>query len=84
MLTYEKFLTLPIKVRALLIKKLLNKLNYGLLSETLGEDKAYKKALKKYQIDNGFTGNCIISKDVFQSFVYKIPDINSIWKELNK
>lgn len=82
MITFEKFLVSPIKVRTLFTKKLLNKLNYGPLPETFIEDKLYKKALKKYQLDNNFGGNCVVSKDVFQSFVNYIPDINDIWNEM--
>ena len=68
MLTYEKFSVAPIKVRVLYVKKLLNKLKFD-LDENFNEDKKYKKALKKFQHDNGFGENCVVSKDVFYCLI---------------
>ena len=80
-ITYEKFSVAPIKIRVLLIKKLLNNIGYK-LEETYKEDKPYKKALKDYQEQNGFIGNCIINNSVFASFIKNIPQIDSIWNEV--
>lgn len=81
MITYKKFSISPMKVRILFIKKLLNHLGYN-LNENFLEDKDYKKALKHYQTNNGFTGNCIINEDTFQLFINNVPDANKIWNEI--
>lgn len=81
MITFEKFSTLPIKVRVLFIKKLLNELGYN-LEENFHEDKQYKKALKKYQESNNFSGNCIISHDVFNTITTQVSNHNDIWKSI--
>lgn len=81
MLTFEKFSVSPIKVRTLFIKKLLNELGYN-LDENFLEDKKYKKSLRKYQIDNGFAGNCVISNDVFYSFMNNVSNAQLIWNNM--
>lgn len=81
MITYEKFSVSPMKVRTLFVKKLLNKMNYN-LKEDFYEDKQYKKALKHYQVSNGFAGNCIISHDVFYHLINNVHDANSIWNTI--
>lgn len=81
MITFDKFSISPMKVRILYIKKLLNKLNYN-VDETFYDDKQYKKALKKFQIENNFTGNCVITSDVFDAFLNKVPEANKIWNDM--
>lgn len=81
MITFDKFSTAPMKVRILYIKKLLNVLGYN-LEETFYDDKYYKKALKKFQIENNFTGNCVVTSDIFDVFINKIPEANKIWKDM--
>lgn len=81
MITFDKFSISPMKVRILYIKKLLNKLNYN-VDETFYDDKQYKKALKKFQIENNFTGNCVITSDVFDVFLNKVPEANKIWNDM--
>lgn len=81
MITFDKFSVSPMKVRILYIKKLLNKLNYN-VDETFYDDKQYKKALKKFQIENNFTGNCVITSDVFDVFLSKVPEANKIWNDM--
>jgi hypothetical protein len=81
MLTYEKFSTSPMKVRILYVKKLLNKIGYN-LEETFIEDKGYKKALKKFQSNNGFGENCVVSKDVFCCLIEQVEDFDNIWKNM--
>lgn len=81
MITFNEFSVAPIKVRILYIKKLLNVLGYN-LEETFYDDKYYKKALKKFQIENNFTGNCVVTSDVFNVFINKIPEANKIWKDM--
>ena len=81
MLTYEKFSTNPMKVRTLYVKKLLNKIGYN-LEETFIEDKDYKKALKKFQSNNGFGENCVVSKDVFYCLIKHVEDFDNIWKNM--
>lgn len=83
MLTYEKFSIAPVKVRVLYIKKLLNKLEFN-LDETFNEDKYYKKALKKFQSNNGFGENCVVSKDVFYCLINKVNNYDKIWNEVKK
>ena len=80
MLTYEKFSTAPVKVRTLYIKKLLNVLGYN-LEETFSEDKSYKTALKEFQSNNGFSKNCVVSKEVFIVLINQISNHYSIWLE---
>lgn len=81
MLTYEKFSTTPVKVRVLYVKKLLNALGFN-LEETFSEDKYYKKALKKFQSNNGFGENCVVSKDVFTCLIEQVEDYEIIWKNM--
>lgn len=81
MLTYEKFLISPIKVRTLFIKKLLNELDYN-LEETFIEDKPYKKALKDYQSNHDFVSNCVITSDVFYSLLENAKSAITIWEKL--
>lgn len=81
MFNYEKFSTAPIKVRVLYVKKLLNNLGYN-LEENFIEDKKYKTALKKFQADNNFGTNCIISKEVFYCLISQVKDYQLIWKNL--
>ena len=81
MLTYEKFSTAPVKVRTLFTKKLLNKLGFN-LEENFTEDKYYKRALKKFQSNNGFGENCIVSKDVFYCLIEQVEDFDIIWKNM--
>ncbi len=81
MITFDKFSIAPMKVRILYIKKLLNVLGYN-LEETFYDDKYYKRALKKFQIENNFTGNCVVTSDVFDVFINKIPEANKIWKDM--
>ena len=81
MLSFHKFSMAPLKVRILYIKKLLNVLGYN-LEETFYDDKHYKKALKKFQIENNFIGNSIITSDIFDTFLNKIPEANKIWKDM--
>lgn len=81
MLTYEKFSTAPVKVRILYVKKLLNIVGFN-LEETFAEDKYYKKALKKFQSDNDFGANCVVSKDVFYCLIGQVPNHERIWKNL--
>ena len=81
MLTYEKFSTAPVKVRILYVKKLLNSLGFN-LDETFIDDKYYKKALKKFQANNGFSENCVVSKDVFHCLIKQVNDYKMIWKNL--
>lgn len=80
-MTYEKFSTLPIKVRVLYVKKLLNTLNFN-LEETFIEDKYYKRALKKFQSNNGFGENCVVSKDVFYCLINQVENYNEIWNSM--
>ena len=81
MITFEKFSIAPVKVRILYIKKLLNELGYN-LEENFHEDKHYKKSLKEFQIKNNLTGNCVITNDVFNLLLNKIPNANKIWKNM--
>ena len=81
MLTYEKFSTAPVKVRILYVKKLLNALGFN-LNESFSEDKYYKKALKKFQSDNDFSENCVVSKDVFYCLIEQVNNHEKIWKNL--
>jgi len=81
MLTYTNFLSLPVKIRCLFIKKLLNQLNYK-LSETYKEDKDYKTALKHFQFTNKFATNCVISENVFYTLIKQVEQANQIWKEI--
>ena len=81
MLTYEKFSTIPVKVRVLYVKKLLNTLGFD-LTESFIEDKHYKKALKKFQATNGFGENCVVSKDVFYCLINQVKEHEVIWKNL--
>ena len=81
MLTYERFSTAPVKVRTLYVKKLLNTLDYN-LEETFTEDKCYKKALKKFQSNNGFNENCVVSKDVFTCLISQVKEHEMIWKNM--
>ena len=81
MLTYEKFLSAPVKVRILYVKKLLNELEFN-LEETFIDDKYYKKALKKFQSNNGFSENCVVSKDVFYCLIEQAKNFNVIWKTM--
>ena len=81
MLTYEKFSSSPMKVRILYVKKLLNKLGFN-LEETFIDDKYYKKALKKFQSNNGFGENCVVSKDVFYCLIEQVKEFNNIWKNM--
>lgn len=80
-MNYFSFSVAPVKVRILFIKKLLNKLGYNLY-ESFKEDKQYKKALKDYQVKNGFGGNCIVSENVFKSFIEDVPESIDIWKSM--
>lgn len=81
MVTYEKFSVAPVKVRILYVKKLLNALGYD-LEETFIDDKYYKKALKKFQSNNGFGENCVVSKDVFYCLIKQVENFNIIWKNM--
>lgn len=81
MLTYEKFSTAPVKVRTLYVKKLLNTLGYN-LEETFSEDKLYKKALKEFQSNNGFSKNCVVSKEVFYCLIDQISNHYTIWQDM--
>lgn len=81
MLTYEKFSNAPMKVRILFVKKLLNELGFT-LDETFIDDKCYKRALKKFQSNNGFGENCVVSKDVFYCLIEQVKDYKTIWKNL--
>lgn len=81
MVTFEKFSILPVKVRVLYIKKLLNILGYN-IQETLKEDKEYKKALRDFQVKNNFIPNCIISKEIYLFIINKVPNHKEIYKEL--
>ena len=81
MITFEKFSIAPVKVRILYIKKLLNELGYN-LEENFHEDKCYKKSLKEFQIKNNLIGNCVITNDVFNLLLNKIPNANKIWKNM--
>lgn len=83
MLTYEKFSISPMKVRVLFVKKLLNTLNYN-LDETFIEDKAYKKALKKYQMSKGLAGNCSLDIKTFNLLKDDIPCFNTIWNNIKR
>ena len=80
-LTYEKFTTLPMKVRILYVKKLLNELGYN-LEESFKDDKHYKKALRKFQINNGYAGNCIIDINTFYSLIEQVKNYYDIWMSL--
>lgn len=80
-MNYFSFSVAPVKVRILFIKKLLNKLGYN-LDESFKEDKQYKKALKDYQVKNGYGGNCIVSENVFKSFIEDVPEAIDIWKSM--
>ena len=81
MLTYEKFSMAPVKIRVLYVKKLLNTLGFN-INETFSEDKQYKKALKKFQSNNGFGENCVVSKDVFYCLIKLVKDYEIIWKNM--
>lgn len=81
MITYEKFSTVPVKVRTLYIKKLLNELGYNLI-ENFNEDKYYKRALKQFQKENCFGENCVVSKDVFYCLIDQVDNHDVIWKNL--
>ena len=81
MLTFEKFSMVPVKIRVLYVKKLLNTLGYN-LSETFSEDKYYKKALKKFQSENDFSANCVVSKDVFNCLIKQVENFEIIWKNM--
>lgn len=80
-LTYEKFATLPMKVRILYVKKLLNELGYN-LEESFKDDKQYKKALRKFQINNGYAGNCMIDINTFYSLIKQVKNYYDIWMSL--
>lgn len=81
MITFEKFSILPVKVRTLFIKKLLNNLGYN-IQETFKEDKEYKKALRDFQVKNNFAPNCVVSKDVYLFIIDKVHNYKEIYKEL--
>lgn len=83
MLTYEKFSISPMKVRVLFVKKLLNTLNYN-LDETFTEDKHYKKALRKYQIDNGLAGNCMLDIKIYNLLKNDVPEFDTIWNNMKR
>ena len=80
-LTYEKFSTQPMKVRILYVKKLLNALGYN-LEESFKDDKCYKKALRKFQIDNGYAGNCMIDINTFYSLIEQVKNYDNLWNSL--
>lgn len=82
-LTFEKFSVAPVKVRTLYIKRLLNKLGYN-VPVNVQIDKLYKKALKRFQIENGFIGNCVITEDVFSNLISQVENHNEIWSNLNR
>lgn len=81
MITFEKFSILPVKVRILYIKKLLNNLGYN-IQETFKEDKEYKKALRDFQLKNNFTPNCMISKEIYLFMISKVPNYKELYNEL--
>jgi len=80
-LTFEKFQIAPMKVRVLFVKKLLNCQGYA-LDENFLEDKHYKRALKKWQEDNNFGGNCMISHDVFYKLISFVSNYDNIWNDM--
>lgn len=81
MLTYSHFSISPIKKRTLFVKKVLNTLGYN-LEESVKEDKKYKKALKQYQINKGYAGNCIVDNKTFKDLLQDCPNYNNIWNGL--
>ena len=81
MIKFQKLYIEKMKIKNIYIKKLLNVLGYN-LDETFYDDKQYKRALKKFQLNNNFTGNCVVTEDVFNAFLNKIPEANKIWKDM--
>ena len=81
MISFDKFSLLPVKVRVILIKSILNDIGYKLDVSGI-EDKQYKKALKKFQIDNGFVGNCMINDSLYNILINSTPNSNNIWKNI--
>ena len=81
MITYEKFSIQSIKTRTLFTKKMLNQLGYNLI-EDVHDDKPFKKALKDFQVKNGFGGNCVASRDVFNCFTEQVPNYNDLWEQM--
>lgn len=81
MITFEKFSILPVKVRVLYIKKLLNTLGYN-VQESFKEDKEYKKALRDFQVKNNFAPNCMISKEIYLFIINQVPNHKQIYNEL--
>ena len=80
-LTYQKFLSLPVKQRIIFTKKLLNELGFELIENHI-DDKVFKKALKSFQESNNFCGNCVVSNDVFYSLISKVPNHSVLWKSV--